>query len=386
MSLTARSFGWPGGCASRKGWGEQLALNEVIEAAQRTDACGELLGYQPHDFRRMFITDAIMNGLPPHIAQVIAGHDDINTTMHYNAVYPSAAIAAHHAFVARRRNLRPGEEYRVPTSEEWEAFLGRFGRRKLSLGPCGRSFGSECVHEHACVRCPVLVVGSEDRGRLDEIRQNLLDRIVEAQVEGWLGEVEGLSYWRTNLTMRQLAPLFGISKSVADRIIDQLGPLIAFQPRRRFAKDTVLVVDGTLGYVGEFRERVSVSAVNASGCGVRVPVSFGSTGGLAVGAWACSVLRGGVDGAEVQGRAVRGGPQGLPCRGVEACRDAQVRRRPPDGAERFGVGLAPAAQEAAAAADPPGPVQTGDRPDAAGGSGHPAQAAAYREACLRPAP
>ncbi|WND32824.1 transposase family protein (plasmid) [Streptomyces sp. BB1-1-1] len=55
-----------------------------------------------------------------------------------------------------------------------------------------------------------------------------------------------VAYWRTNLTMRQLAPLFGISKSAADRIIDQLGPLIAFQSRRRFAKDAVLIVDGTL--------------------------------------------------------------------------------------------------------------------------------------------
>ena len=54
------------------------------------------------------------------------------------------------------------------------------------------------------------------------------------------------TYWRTNLTLRQLAPLFGISKSAADRIIDQLGPLLALQPRRRFAKSTVLIVDGTL--------------------------------------------------------------------------------------------------------------------------------------------
>ncbi|MGW0477617.1 transposase [Streptomyces coeruleorubidus] len=54
------------------------------------------------------------------------------------------------------------------------------------------------------------------------------------------------AYWRTNLTMRQLAPLFGVSKSAADRIIVQLGPLMSLQPRRRFAKDTVLIVDGTL--------------------------------------------------------------------------------------------------------------------------------------------
>ncbi|MET8169795.1 transposase [Streptomyces sp. NPDC005329] len=54
------------------------------------------------------------------------------------------------------------------------------------------------------------------------------------------------AYWRTNLTVRQLAPLFGISKSAADRIIDHLGPVIALEPRRRFAKGAVLIVDGTL--------------------------------------------------------------------------------------------------------------------------------------------
>lgn len=53
------------------------------------------------------------------------------------------------------------------------------------------------------------------------------------------------AYWRANLTMRQLAPLFGVSKS-ADRIIDHLGPMLALQPRKRFAKDAVLIVDGTL--------------------------------------------------------------------------------------------------------------------------------------------
>jgi integrase len=35
-----------------------------------TSPSGEPLHYTPHDFRRMFLTDAILNGLPPHIAQV----------------------------------------------------------------------------------------------------------------------------------------------------------------------------------------------------------------------------------------------------------------------------------------------------------------------------
>ncbi|MFI8305134.1 transposase [Streptomyces sp. NPDC085927] len=54
------------------------------------------------------------------------------------------------------------------------------------------------------------------------------------------------AYWRTNLTLRQLAPLFGVSKSSASRVIDHLGPKLALEPRKRFAKDAVLIADGTL--------------------------------------------------------------------------------------------------------------------------------------------
>ncbi|WP_124285413.1 transposase [Streptomyces sp. NBC_01259] len=54
------------------------------------------------------------------------------------------------------------------------------------------------------------------------------------------------AYSRANLTLRQLAPLIGLSKSAADRIIDHLGPSLALQQRKRFRKDTVLIVDGTL--------------------------------------------------------------------------------------------------------------------------------------------
>ncbi|WEB43605.1 transposase [Streptomyces yunnanensis] len=54
------------------------------------------------------------------------------------------------------------------------------------------------------------------------------------------------AYWRTNLTMRQLAPLLGVPKSAADRSIDHLGPMLALRPRERFGKNTVLLVDGTL--------------------------------------------------------------------------------------------------------------------------------------------
>ena len=113
------------------------------------------LRFAPHDFRRMLITDAIMHGMPPHIAQLVAGHRDINTTMGYKAVYPEEIITGHRAFIARRRALRPSAEYRTPTDGEWEEFLGHFERRKLALGDCGRAYGTSCIHEHAAsaARC-----------------------------------------------------------------------------------------------------------------------------------------------------------------------------------------------------------------------------------------
>ena len=101
-------------------------------------------------------------------------------------------MEAHRAFIARRRSLRPSEEYRTPAAEEWDAFRCHFERRKLSIGICARAFGTSCIHEHACVRCSMLRPEPEQRGRLVEIRDNLLARIIEAEREGWLGELEGL--------------------------------------------------------------------------------------------------------------------------------------------------------------------------------------------------
>ncbi|MFD8008559.1 integrase [Streptomyces mirabilis] len=132
------------------------------------------------------------NGMPPHMAQIICGHKDINTTMGYNSVYPHDAIEAHRAFIARRRSLRPAEEYRTPTAEEWDQLLGYFEKRELSTGICGRSFGTPCVYEHACVRCSLLRPDPAEWTRLVEIRDNLIARIAEAEREGWLGEVARL--------------------------------------------------------------------------------------------------------------------------------------------------------------------------------------------------
>jgi len=167
-------------------------LDAALTATGLTGTDGQPLRFVPHDFRRIFITDAIMNGMPPHIAQLVVGHANINTTMGYKAVYPEEAINGHRAFITRRRALRPSEEYRTPTDEEWQEFLGHFERRKVALGDCGRAYGTNCIHEHACIRCALLRPDPAQRHRLLQVQENLLARIDEAKREGWLGEVQGL--------------------------------------------------------------------------------------------------------------------------------------------------------------------------------------------------
>ncbi|WP_030450054.1 helix-turn-helix domain-containing protein, partial [Actinocatenispora sera] len=41
------------------------------------------------------------------------------------------------------------------------------------------------------------------------------------------------TYYRTNLTLRQIAPLFGVSKSAAGRIVDHLAPHLVLEPQSR---------------------------------------------------------------------------------------------------------------------------------------------------------
>ncbi len=67
-----------------------------------------------------------------------------------------------------------------------------FERRRVALGDCGRAYSTSCIHEHSCIRCPLLRIDPAQRHRLEEIRDNLLARITEAEREGWAGEAEGL--------------------------------------------------------------------------------------------------------------------------------------------------------------------------------------------------
>ncbi|MDP8927233.1 MAG: site-specific integrase, partial [Actinomycetota bacterium] len=153
---------------------------------------GESIRFTPHDFRRLFTTDVVGAGLPLHIAAALLGHIDLDTTRGYTAVFQDDLIARHQQFIARRRTLRDSSEYRDITAEEWAEFEKHFQLRRVALGDCFRPYGTACVHEHACIRCPHLRLDPAQKPLLDDIEANTRLRLAEAGEKGWLGETAAL--------------------------------------------------------------------------------------------------------------------------------------------------------------------------------------------------
>jgi Phage integrase family len=118
--------------------------------------------FTPHDFRRIFATELVNSGLPIHIGAVLLGHLNVQTTRGYVAVFDEDVVRHYSAFLADRRMLRPVDEYREATRDEWAEFEEHFDKRKVELGSCGRPYGTPRQHEHACVRCPMLHVNPQD--------------------------------------------------------------------------------------------------------------------------------------------------------------------------------------------------------------------------------
>jgi len=124
-------------------------IGGALTRAGITGQTGQPLRYLPHDFRRIFTTDAVTGGLPVHIAARLLGHASVTTTEAYLAVFQDDLIRSYRPFLNGRRAVRPPEEYREPTDTEWREFQQHFTEGKVELGECARPYGTPCQHEHA---------------------------------------------------------------------------------------------------------------------------------------------------------------------------------------------------------------------------------------------
>ena len=148
--------------------------------------------YTFHDFRRLFITEAIVHGMPPHIAQLVAGHRDINITMGYKAVYPEEVdqrLTAHSspavAPCVPPRNTAPRPTMNGPSSS---------GTSSTERSPSAPAVARTTPPASTNTLCPlpIAMAGPRRPAAPQQIRDNLLARIAEAEAHRWHGEVEGL--------------------------------------------------------------------------------------------------------------------------------------------------------------------------------------------------
>jgi hypothetical protein len=187
--------------------------------------------FTPHDFRRLFATELVNNGLPIHIGAKLLGHLDLATTQGYVAVFEEDTVRHHYQdFLARRRTLRPADEYGPVAANEWSEFEEHFDKRKVELGNCDRPYGSPCQHEHACIRCPMLRINPATLPRLAELETDLETGRDRASAEGWLGEIEGIDLTLRLLREKQATAERISADSATGGVIDLGMPSIAARP------------------------------------------------------------------------------------------------------------------------------------------------------------
>ncbi|MGW7262318.1 NUDIX hydrolase [Streptomyces sp. NPDC054842] len=68
----------------------------------------------------------------------VLGHLNVQTTRGYDAVFDEGGIRHYQEHLEHRRQIRPTDEYRDVTADEWSEFEEHFDRRKVELGSCGR--------------------------------------------------------------------------------------------------------------------------------------------------------------------------------------------------------------------------------------------------------
>ena len=67
-------------------------LRHAVARMGFTDKAGEPVHFTPHDFHRIFTTEAVRNGLPMHIASRLLGHRHLDSIDPYLAVFQDDLI------------------------------------------------------------------------------------------------------------------------------------------------------------------------------------------------------------------------------------------------------------------------------------------------------
>lgn len=181
----------------------EVAIRRILARALAASNIPTLAKIRPHDFRRLFATNKLDEGVPLQVVAAIMGHRNYETTAGYAAVFPKTVISAYLNFASRKRAHRPAEETAPDPASAKAAraeFEEKFGARKVRTGECMRPFADDCKRQHNCTRCPLVDLKPEAGPIIDQQRDDARVRLTEAEANGWTAEAEGI-----RLDLRALA-------------------------------------------------------------------------------------------------------------------------------------------------------------------------------------
>ena len=122
-------------------------------AGARTHS-GEPLLVHPHDCRRVFASEHLNNGTPPHVLRALLGHERLDTVMIYAKLYPGALVDAYRRHVRELyQSLHGNDVLRAPTADEWDALARSCDLRDMGAHLCALPAGEHCPKGLVCLGC-----------------------------------------------------------------------------------------------------------------------------------------------------------------------------------------------------------------------------------------
>lgn len=115
---------------------------------------GQPLLVHPHDCRRVFASEHLNNGTPPHVLRALLGHERLDTVMIYAKLYPGTLVDAYRRHVRGLYQSVHGDDVlRAPTAEEWEALARSCDLRDMGAHLCALPAGEHCPKGLICLGC-----------------------------------------------------------------------------------------------------------------------------------------------------------------------------------------------------------------------------------------
>lgn len=120
--------------------------------AQRHD--GRPLDIAPHDCRRVFASEHLNNGTPPHVLRALLGHERLDTVMIYAKLYPGTLVEEYRRHIRGVYQAIHGPEVlKAPTAAEWAALERSCGLRDMGTHLCALPAGDHCPKGLVCLGC-----------------------------------------------------------------------------------------------------------------------------------------------------------------------------------------------------------------------------------------